>query len=69
MYTIHPHFITDSTGKKISAVLPMEEFKTLMEALEDIEDIRLYDESKVDREPSIALDDAFALIEAKRKGV
>ncbi len=39
-----------------------------MGALEDVEDIRLYDESKGDHEPSIPVDDAFAIIEAKRKG-
>lgn len=48
MLTIHPQYITDNTGKKISAVLPMKEFKTLLEELEELEDIRLYDESKND---------------------
>lgn len=48
MAAIHPQYITDSTGKKISAVLPMKEFKTLLEELEELEDIKLYDESKSD---------------------
>jgi hypothetical protein len=46
MLTIHPQYITDNTGKKISAVLPMKEFKTILEELEDMEDVRLYDEAK-----------------------
>jgi hypothetical protein len=67
MLTIHPQFITDNTGKKISAVLPMKEFKTLLEELEELEDIRLYDESKKDNEPAITKNKAMAMIEAERK--
>lgn len=67
MLTIHPQYITDNRGKKISAVLPMKEFKTILEELEDLEDIRLYDESKNDNEPAIAKNKAMAMIEAERK--
>ncbi|MFZ4544244.1 MAG: hypothetical protein ACOYOA_09365 [Saprospiraceae bacterium] len=67
MLAIHPQFITDNTGKKISAVLPMEEFIAIMEELEELEDIKLYDEAKKSNEPSIPIDDAFKMIEAKRK--
>ena len=67
MLAIHPQYITDNTGKKISAVLPMKEFKTLLEELEELEDIRLYDESKNDNEPAIAKNKAMAMIEAERK--
>ena len=67
MLTINLQYITDKTGKKISAVLPMKEFKTLLEELEELEDIRLYDEAKKSNEPSIPIDDAFKMIEAKRK--
>lgn len=67
MLAIHPQYITDNTGKKISAVLPMKEFKTLLEELEELEDIRLYDESKNDNEPAVAKNKAMAMIEAERK--
>ena len=69
MLAIHPQYITDNTGKKISAVLPMKEFKTLLEELEELEDIRLYDESKNDNEPAIAKNKAMAIIEAERKKI
>ena len=69
MLAIHPQYITDNTGKKISAVLPMKEFKTLLEELEELEDIRLYDESKNDNEPAIAKNKAMAMIEAERKKI
>jgi len=61
--TIHPQYITDSVGKKL-VVLSINEFNSIMEELEDI---RLYDEAKKDNEPSIPLDEAFKMIEAKRK--
>ncbi|MBK8846714.1 MAG: hypothetical protein IPO27_09315 [Bacteroidetes bacterium] len=67
MHTVHPHYITDNTGKKISVVLPMQEFKAIMEELEELADIKLYDEAKESNEPSIPIDDAFNIIEAKRK--
>jgi len=43
---VNPQYITDNTGRKISVVLPMKDFKTIMEELEELEDIRLYDEAK-----------------------
>ncbi len=59
MLIINPQYITDNTGKKISVVLPMKDFKALMEELEELEDIKLYDEAKKSNEPSISIDDAF----------
>ena len=67
MLTLNPHYITDNTGKKISVVLPIKDFKAIMEELEELEDIKLYDEAKKSNEPSIPIDDAFKMIEAKRQ--
>jgi PHD/YefM family antitoxin component YafN of YafNO toxin-antitoxin module len=67
MVTVHPQYISDSEGKKISVILPLEEYNVLMEELEELEDIRLYDEAKKSEEPSVPLDDAFRLIESKRR--
>lgn len=46
MLTVHPQYITDNAGKKISVVLSMKDFEAIMEELEELEDIRLYDEAK-----------------------
>ena len=67
MLTLNPKFITDKTGKKISAVLPMKEFNTILEELEELADIKLYDESKNDNEPSVSKIKAIAMIQAERK--
>jgi PHD/YefM family antitoxin component YafN of YafNO toxin-antitoxin module len=45
MFTIHPQYINDNTGKKM-VVLLKKEFDSLMEKLDELEDIRIYDEVK-----------------------
>ena len=45
MIDIHPQLIKDTAGKNL-VVLPQNEFELLMEELEELEDIRLYDEAK-----------------------
>ncbi|RAI85733.1 hypothetical protein [Algoriphagus yeomjeoni] len=67
MLTIDPKYITDRTGKKISVVLPIKDFEAMMEQLDDIEDVRLYDEAKKSKDPSVPIEDAFEMIEAIRK--
>ena len=66
MINLHPQYIIDLKGKKLSVVLPVDEFERLMEELEDMEDIRLYDEAKTVNEPSVPIDEAFAEIEKHR---
>lgn len=67
MLTKNPQYITDDSGKKISVVIPIKDFKAILEDLEEFEDIKLYDKAKKSEEPSIPLDEAFKIIEAKRK--
>jgi len=67
MLTIHPQYITDTAGKNM-VILPQNEFDTLMEELDELEDIRLYDEAKKnDTGERIPMDEAFRLIESNRK--
>ena len=39
-------YIVDENGKRTDVILPLEEYERLIEALEDLEDVRLYDEAK-----------------------
>lgn len=66
MLNIHPQYITDTAGKKL-VVLPMKEFKNIIEELEELADVKLYDKATASNEPSVPIDEAFKLIEAKRK--
>lgn len=68
MLTIHPQYIKDPNGNKSMVILPAKEFDTLMEELEELEDIRLYDEAKKnDTGERIPMAEAFKMIEEKRK--
>lgn len=67
MINIKPQFITDSTGKKTSVVLSMKDFKAIVEELEELEDIKLYDEAKKGKQEFIDADEAFREIEKKRE--
>lgn len=39
MTTLHPQFVTGPDGKRLSFLLPMEEYEALMGRLEDLEDL------------------------------
>ena len=43
MLTVHPQYIIDKEGNKISVVLPIKEFESLLEELDEMEDVQLYD--------------------------
>ena len=60
-------FITDDAGQKIAAVLMMKDFEDILEELEELEDIRAFDEATQSNEPSIPADEVFRMIEEKRK--
>lgn len=46
MVSLHPQFINDPKGNKSLVVLPAKEFDSIMEQLEELEDIKLYDQAK-----------------------
>lgn len=66
MKMMKPQYITDTDGKKLSVILSLDEYLQLIEAMEELEDIRLYDEAKADKMPSVPIEDAFQMIESKR---
>jgi hypothetical protein len=64
---MHPQYITDNKGRKISVIIPVKEFDNIIEELEELADIRMYDKAKGSKELSVPIDTAFRMIEAKRK--
>jgi len=44
--TIHPQYIKDAKGKRSFVVLSIGDFDKVMEELESIEDVKLYDQAK-----------------------
>jgi len=63
---IHPQYITDTNGNKSMVILPTEEFDSIMEQLDDMADIELYDEAKKnDTGERITLSDYIELRKSK----
>ncbi|SHN08797.1 hypothetical protein [Mucilaginibacter sp. OK098] len=57
MNVIHPQYITDTDGNKVSVVIPLAEYEQILEELDELDDIRLYDEAKASKEPPISFDE------------
>ena len=61
-------FLTDEKGNRTAVLLPIKKYNKLIEKLEDLEDMRLYDEAKREDDGyRISLEEAFKIIEEKRK--
>ncbi|EMO86693.1 hypothetical protein [Leptospira santarosai] len=58
MKSIHPQFITDDQGNKLSVILSIKEFKTLLEELEETrrKNIRAKEENKEPTKKEILAD-------------
>lgn len=48
MIALHPHFVTDEHGTRLAVMLPANEYAQLLEELEDIEDLRAYEQAKTE---------------------
>ena len=66
MITVNPHNILDTAGKSL-VVLPAKQFNSIMEELEELEDIKPYDAAKKRKQSFVDAETAFKQIEAKRK--
>ncbi|MDZ7876852.1 MAG: hypothetical protein U5L45_04235 [Saprospiraceae bacterium] len=50
-------FIIDDKGEKSAAIVPMKLYAKMLERLEELEDIELYDSVTARQEPSISLEE------------
>lgn len=60
-------YLTNEKGEKIAVVISIEEYEKILEELEDLDDIRAYDEAKASGETGIPLEQALAEIRRNRK--
>jgi PHD/YefM family antitoxin component YafN of YafNO toxin-antitoxin module len=60
-------FVTDDNGKKLAVILPIKAYKKMMDDLEELEDIKLYDAAKKSKQRFVKAEEAFAEIEKNRK--
>ena len=54
-------FVTDFNGNKIAVILSLKDYSKILDDLEELEDIRLYDKAKASNEDSIPIDKAFKM--------
>jgi hypothetical protein len=59
-------FITNDKGKRVSVILPIRDYNKMLEALEELEDIKAYDEARKSGEDSVVAEEAFKMIESVR---
>ena len=55
--TLHPQYITDERGKRVSVVLSIQQWQQVIDELEELDDIRLYDEVKARNQSTSSLAD------------
>jgi PHD/YefM family antitoxin component YafN of YafNO toxin-antitoxin module len=47
---VSARYVVDENGKRVEVIMSVEEYERLIEALEDLEDVRIYDEAKAEIE-------------------
>jgi PHD/YefM family antitoxin component YafN of YafNO toxin-antitoxin module len=60
-------FIVDRNGKPVQVVLDISEYEQILEELEELDCIRIYDEAKKRNEKPIPFKQAIKEIESKKK--
>jgi PHD/YefM family antitoxin component YafN of YafNO toxin-antitoxin module len=59
-------YVTDDQGNRIAVLLEVEEYRRLLDALEDLESIRAYDAAVAVREDAIPFDKAVEELKRDR---
>lgn len=60
MISLHEDYVVDENGKRKAVVVPVAEWKQILEALEELDDIRAYDNAKAYPSDAVPLDQAVA---------
>lgn len=64
--TLSKRFIVDEQGNRVSVVLGIEDYQSMLEDLEELESIRAYDAAKSADDEAIPFEQAVEEIEKKR---
>jgi len=59
MQAIHREYVIDDKGNKKAVLVPLSEWKMILEALEELDDIQAYDEAKSQASDPIPFDQAI----------
>lgn len=67
MHNLHPQFFVDEGQSPRSVLLPYDEWMQIVEALEELDDLRAYDEVRAQSSDPLPFEDAVK--EIRRGGV
>ena len=67
MATNKEQFVVDERGNRTGVLLDIERYSELLEAQEELESIRAYDEAKASGDEAVPLDQALREIEGGRE--
>lgn len=56
-------FITDGAGNRVAVILDLQEYQQILEAMEELEDIRAYDKAKASKDETIPFEQIIREIE------
>jgi hypothetical protein len=59
-------YVTDRKGRKVGVILPIRDYEKMLEQLEELEDIKVYDKAVEMNEEEISVQEAFQKLESKR---
>ena len=66
MVPVHPQYMVDENQRRTAVVLSLEEWQRIVEELEELDEIRAYDEAKSGPQESIPFEQAVREIEEGR---
>lgn len=58
-----PRYLVDDEGKQVAVLVDIEQYRTLLEAAEELSSIHAYDSAKASGEEAISFEQAIAEIE------
>ena len=65
--SVPEQFITNADGKRVAVVLELPRYRELLDAYEELECIRAFDEAAASNDEVIPFEQAIAEIEQKRR--
>lgn len=66
MATVHPRYLVDHQQTPTDVVVPIEEWRRIVEELEELEDLRAYDAAVSEKQATIPLDTVMSEARARR---
>jgi hypothetical protein len=66
MKALSTEYLVDTSGRRTAAVVPMKAWRKMLDAMEELEDIRAYDRAKRRKSDAVPLEEALARINARR---